>query len=284
MPFDLALPRSPEEAVRLLDPEDASVRALAGGTALMLMIKSGLYRPSRLVSLARLNGAWAEIRPTPDGGLRIGAMVRLRDLERSPAVQRLAPVIAQTLRRHSNVRVRNVATVGGNLAHADPHLDLPPVLIALGAQLETVGPAANRRIPVENLNAGYMETVLAPNELIAELTIPPQAGARAYYAKCTTRAADDWPALGVAVALDGGAERVGEARVAVGAATARPTRLPSVEAVLRGSRIDDAVLLEAGRTAAEEAEIVADERGSAAYKRALLAVHVRRAIAGALAQ
>jgi aerobic carbon-monoxide dehydrogenase medium subunit len=284
MPFDLVVPRSPEEALALLDPEDPSVRPISGGTALMLMVKSGLYRPSRLISLARLGGNWAQIRPTAEGGLRIGAMVRLRDLERSPEVARVAPAIAQTLRRHSNVRVRNVATVGGNLAHADPHLDLPPVLIALGAHVETAAPGGRRHIAVEELNAGYMETVLAANELIAELVIPPPAGKRAFYVKCTTRAADDWPALGVAVALAGTADRIGEARVVIGAATERPLRLAAAERVLQGSRLDETVLREAGRAAAEEAEVVADERGSAAYKKALVAVHVRRAIAGALAQ
>src|SRR5207237_1313067 len=101
------------------------------------MWKSGLYRPQRLISLRRLGPALTGIHVAPDGGIEIGAMVRLAELERSPVVRAAAPVIAETLLTHSNVRVRNVATLGGNLAHADPHMDLPPVLIALGAATET---------------------------------------------------------------------------------------------------------------------------------------------------
>src|SRR5207253_2569752 len=172
-PFALEEPASLAEVLALLDPDDPGVRAIAGGTALMLMMKSGLYRPQRLVSLRRLDPALTGIRPAPDGGVVIGAMVRLAELERSPALRAAAPVIAHTLLTHSNVRVRNVATVGGNLAHADPHMDLPPVLIALGAELRVVGAGGERAIAVEDLFTGYMETVLANDELIRALVVPP---------------------------------------------------------------------------------------------------------------
>src|SRR5439155_16473474 len=168
----------------LLDPDDPSVRAIAGGTALMLMMKSGLYRPQRLISLRRLGPALTGIRAAADGGLEIGAMVRLAELERSPVIRAAAPVIAETLLTHSNVRVRNVATLGGNLAHADPHMDLPPVLIALGASVRIGGPSGERAVMVEDLFTGYLETVLANNELITAVTVPSQAGWRAVYVKC----------------------------------------------------------------------------------------------------
>src|SRR6266566_5285604 len=190
-PFELEEPASLGEALALLDPDDPSVRAIAGGTALMLMMKSGLYRPQRLVSLRRLAPALTDIRATADGGLEIGAMVRLAELERSPAIRAAAPVIAETLLTHSNVRVRNVATLGGNLAHADPHMDLPPVLIALCASLRVAGPGGERVVLVEDLFTGYLETVLANNELITAVSIPAQTGRRAVYVKCTARTADD---------------------------------------------------------------------------------------------
>ena len=144
-------------------------------------------------------------------------------------MRRVAPVIADTLLTHSNVRVRNVATIGGNLAHADPHMDLPPVLIALGALVRAVGPGGERDIPVEALLTGYMATVLANDELITALHVPPQAGRRAAYAKVTARSADDWPALGVAVSV--GARR--DVRIAIGAATETAMRLPQTEALAR---------------------------------------------------
>src|SRR5438270_2869090 len=145
-PFALEEPATLGEALALLDPEDPGVRPIAGGTALMLMMKSGLYRPQRLVSLRKVAPGLAEIRVGSDGALEIGAMARLAELQRSGAVRTAAPVIAETLLTHSNVRVRNVATIGGNLAHADPHMDLPPVLIALKARIRAIGPAGERVI------------------------------------------------------------------------------------------------------------------------------------------
>ena len=158
-PFGLEEPASLAQAIKLLDPQDPSVRPIAGGTALMLMMKAGVFRPTRLVSLRGVE-ALSAIAPQPDGALRIGAMTPLSVLERSPVVRAHAGVITRTLRTLSNVRVRNVATVGGHLAHADPHMDLPPVLIALGAHVEVAGPDGVRTIAVENLFAGYFETVL----------------------------------------------------------------------------------------------------------------------------
>jgi carbon-monoxide dehydrogenase medium subunit len=209
-------------------------------------------------------------------------MTPLAEVERSAEVARAAPVIPRAMRRLSNVRVRNVATIGGNLAHGDPHMDLPPVLIALGAEVAIAGPAGERTVAVEDLFAGYFETVLAKNELIAELRIPAQGKSRAAYVKVTTGSAEDWPALGVAVALVAEGPAVKSARVVVSAATEKATRLKRAEEVLAGATIDDATLARAGDAAAEEAECISDVRGSAAYKRELLRVYVGRAVRQAL--
>ncbi|HZT50977.1 MAG TPA: FAD binding domain-containing protein [Stellaceae bacterium] len=281
MPFDLAEPRSLEEAIALLDRDDPAVRPIAGGTALMLMMKSGLFRPQRLVSLRRIEPRHAEI-AFEDGALRIGAMTRLAALEHSPLLREHAPVVVRTMRTLANVRVRNVATVGGNLAHADPHLDLPPVWIVLGAAVTIAGRAGARTLPVERLFTGYYETVLRHDEIITMLTVPPQARRGAAYLKYTARSADDWPALGIAVsfAADGG--RIAGARVAVGAATPMPMRLAAAEAALEGAAPGDAAFERAGEAAAAEADIAGDSRGSAPYKRALLRVLVPRAARAAL--
>ncbi|HUC61908.1 MAG TPA: xanthine dehydrogenase family protein subunit M [Alphaproteobacteria bacterium] len=288
IPFELAEPRSLGEALALLDPADLSVRPLGGGTALMLMMKSGLFAPKRLVSLAHLEARYGAIAARAEGGLRIGALARLREIERSPEVARAAPSIPRAMRRLSNVRVRNVATLGGNLAHADPHMDLPPLLIALRAEIAIAAPGADgtpveRRIPLADLYRGYLETTLGPRELIVELLLPPPGAWRAAYMKCTTRAADDWPALGVAAALEmeGGIAR--DVRLVVSAATDRPTRLARAEATLRGKAPSADLLARVGVAAMEEAPVLADAQGSAAYKRALLKVYAVRALERALA-
>jgi aerobic carbon-monoxide dehydrogenase medium subunit len=280
-PFELAEPATLQEALQLLDPDDASVRPLGGGTALMLMMKAGVFQPSRLVSLRKI-ATLRRIAVGTDGGLAIGALTPLSDVERSAEVAKRAGVIVRTMRRLSNVRVRNVATIGGNLAHGDPHMDLPPVLIALDAGIVVAGRGGERVLAVENLFAGYYETVLEPGELIIELRIPAQGRRRAAYLKVTTGAADDWPALGVAVSLDADGQVVRAVRVVVSAATEKAIRLTGTEQVLSGATIDDAVLARAGDAAAAEAETVSDVRGSAAYKRELLRVYVRRAVRQAL--
>ncbi len=281
-PFELLEPRTLREAAGLLESGATPARPIAGGTAVMLMMKMGVLRPARLVSLRAVESKYSTIEATPDGGLRIGAVVTLSALGRSPVVKSQAPVIARTLRTLSNVRVRNVATVGGHLAHADPHMDLPPVLVALGASITTVSPAGERTLPLDKLYLGYLETTLGRSELIAEVTVPSQGSRRAAYLKCTTRSADDWPALGVAVALDTNGAVVRDARIVIGAATDTPTRLAKAEDVLRGARADDAVLRRAGEAGAAEAAVIGDQHGTAAYKKELVRVFVARAIHAAL--
>jgi len=266
-PFELAEPATLAEAIELLGMENA--RPLSGGTALMLMMKAGVLRPARLVGLRKLK--LGEIRA--DGELRIGAMASLRALERSAQVKAGWPAITRTLRTLSNVRVRNVATVGGALAHADPHMDLPPLMMALNAEATISGPAGERRVPVEALYAGYLENTLAQGELITAVTVPALGAGRAAYLKCTTRSADDWPAVGIAVLIGDG-----EVRAVLGAATDRPTRLVAAEKELHG-KIDDAkALRRAAEAAAEEVQIESDQHGSAAYKKQLIRVYLQRAI------
>jgi carbon-monoxide dehydrogenase medium subunit len=245
-PFELAEPKSMSEALALLGDEGA--RAFGGGTALMLMMKAGVLRPARLVSLRRLGLDRIEAGAT----LRIGAMTTLRALEKHSSIQGSWPVLARALRTLSNVRVRNVATVGGALAHADPHMDLPPFLAALGARVFIAGKGGERSLPVEELYAGYLENTLEPGELITRVEIPAPRG-NAAYLKCTIRSADDWPAVGVAVALGR------EERIFVSAAVDRPTRI-------------------AGEADIAKLNIEGDLHGSADYKRHLVRVYLRRAL------
>lgn len=283
-PFELVEPASLKEAIGLIDPDDPDVRPIAGGTALMLMMKAGVFRPRRLVSLRKLGDAFSRIAAAPSGELTIGALAPMSTVEHSSKVLLHAPVIARTMLRLSNVRVRNVATVGGALAHGDPHMDLPPVLIALGASVNVAGPAAERSMAVEDLLTGYYETALAKNELITEVCIPAQGTARTVYFKVTAGTADDWPALGVAVSLNVEGSNVTAARIVVSAATAKATRLAAADKILIGKTADDKTFKSVADAAVDEADIIADMRGSAAYKRELLRVYTVRALRAAMQQ
>jgi carbon-monoxide dehydrogenase medium subunit len=245
------------------------------------MMKAGVFRPAKLISLRGIEKKYSGIAASGDG-LTIGAMTTLNALERSAEVKKAAPLITRTMLTLSNVRVRNVATVGGALAHGDPHMDLPPVLMALGATLTVVSPKGNRKLALEDFFAGYYETVLEKDELIAEAHVPAQGAKRAAYMKVTTGSADDWPALGVAVVLEADGKAIKSARVVVSAATTKATRMKSAEAALIGKTADDKALAEAGDAAVEEAEFIADVRGSVSYKRELVRVYIRRAVQQAL--
>jgi aerobic carbon-monoxide dehydrogenase medium subunit len=210
-------------------------------------------------------------------------MVSLSALEQSADVAKAFPVITRALRTLSNVRVRNVARVGGALAHGDPHMDLPPLLAALGARAVVIGKGGAREIAVEELYTGYYETVLARDELIAEVIVPPLKSARAVYMKCTSRSADDWPALSVALRCNVAKDDViSGPRVIVSAATEKVTRLTLAEDILNGTAADEATLVRAGDTAVGEVSFLSDSHGSAAYKKELLRVYLSRAVREAL--
>lgn len=275
--FDIVGAESLSEALGLIGGDDPTVRAMSGGTALMLMMKSGMFQPSCLINLQPLAARHNEIALSADGGLLIGAMATMSELEHSPVAQRAAPVIAQAMKRLANVRVRNVACIGGCLAHGDPHMDLPPIFTALGAHISIVGAKGVRTIPVESLFVGYYETSLQPGELIVQVRVPPQNGRTTRYCKITTKTHDDWPALGIALSMSLDKGRLIAPRVVVSAATDKVTRLLDTEAALDGLAVtegfDTACAIAAG-----EAVLMEDSRGSADYKAHLLRIHLHRAL------
>lgn len=277
-PFELAMPSSLSEAVKLLEPGDPTIRVMSGGTALMLMMKSDVFHPTRLISLRGIEPEYSKIEPLADGTFRIGAMVSLAQLEHAADLASFAPVIRKTMRTLANVRVRNMATIGGALAHGDPHMDLPPVLIALDASVNTTAPGGGRSLKVRDLHSGYYETVLDEDELISSVEIAPQGSRRSTYLKCTTRAAKDWPALGVAVSVDLADGGASEPRLVIGSVGDRPVRIAEAEAALDGRELTPDVIRRAGEAAADNIETIPDELGSAAYKKELVRVYVERAL------
>lgn len=277
--FEVVEPESLEDALALLDPDDPAIRPIGGGTALMLMMKAQLYKPQRLVSLRRIGGGFSGIEFDPDSSsFRIGAMTTFSALERSPEIARKLPIIPQTMTTLANGRVRNVATVGGNLAHADPHLDLPPVWLALDAKVKVVGSRGERTVPIDSIFAGYYETTLNNDDVITELEVPVRPGWRSRYVKVTTRAVHDWPALGLSLSVQSDGRIVKDLRLVLSAAVDRPTRLSAAETVLRGAELTDHIIDHAGEAAVEEVEVESDSRGSAAYKKHLLRVYFSRAL------
>ena len=169
LPFELLKPTSFDEAIQLLTLDPDHSKPIAGGTALMLMMKSQIFTPTQVISLRNIKDS-SYIKAEPNSELKIGALTKLSDLENSALIAKYAPVICHAMIKLSNVRVRNSATIGGALSHGDPHMDLPPILSCLAANVHTISPSGKRTIPVESLYLGYYETCLKSNELIYEVS------------------------------------------------------------------------------------------------------------------
>ncbi len=282
LPFALHVPTTVAEALDLLDRHGEDARPIAGGTALTLLMQQRLVLPEHLVSLSRVS----EIQgvQAANGTLQIGAGVTHRNLEKNLDVQTGWPLLSETYHRVATVRVRNVATVGGGLAHADPNQDPPAALIALGASVVASSKRGQREIPVDELFAGYYETVLETGELITEVRVPrPQRPLKTAYLKFLPRTADDYPTVGVAVAVDEVDGRCEDVRIGISAAGPTPIRARAAEDVLRGQPLTPELLRAAAATVPPLTDPVTDHRGSANYKRRMSEVFVRRALEKALA-
>jgi carbon-monoxide dehydrogenase medium subunit len=282
--YDYHEPGSLDDALTLLARHGDDAQLMAGGTATVLLIRQGLLRPAHVVSLRAIRGL-NEIARTADGGLRIGAMATHRAVERSAAARAYSPALVDAFASVATVRIRNQATVGGNLAHADPAQDPPPMLAALGARVMIRSPRGEREQPVETLAVDHFTTSLAHDEIITAVVLPPiAAGTREVYLKLLPRTADDYATVSVAATLrfaDDGT--VADARVVLGAVGPTPIRASRVEEALRGARPTPARITEAAALVRDEVDPLDDLRGSAEYKRDMAAVWTARAL-GALAR
>ena len=282
--FDLHEPRSLKEAFALLERYGEDAHVLAGGTALVLLIRSGLLLPGHIVALRHVPGM-REIGITPDGGLEIGALVTHREIERSALVQRFFAPLSETFGRVATVRIRNQGTVGGNLVHADPAGDPPPMLMALDAEIAIAGAGGARTIPVSDFFQGLFETALLPGEIVTSIRIPPPTSQmRGTYVKFLPASKDDYATVSVAAALGCDAAGVCEnVRIALGAVAPTPMRARRAEAALLGRPLTPALIAEAASLVREEVDPQDDMRGSAAYKREMARVWTERALASLVA-
>ena len=199
-PFELIEPRSVAEAVEALGRADGEARLVAGGTALVPMLRMGLLRPERVISLHRI----AELGriAVSGGGLHVGAMVTMAAIGRSPEIARGWPLLASAAGHVATPAIRSSATLGGNLGYAEPASDPAPALLCLEAEVDVAGPAGARSLPLSRFFAGFYETALAPGEILTAVRVPAAPpGARSGYVKFCPRSAEDKPLVGVAALL-----------------------------------------------------------------------------------
>lgn len=264
------------EAVDLLGEKPGARRIVAGGTALVRELNDGAPTPDALVNLARVPGLDAIRRSR--GGLHVGALCLMRQIAASDEAGRHVPALARACEVIGSARIRNQATIGGSLAEGDYATDPPAALLALDAVVHVNGRDGERRIAIAEFYRGSFRTALQPGEIVTALTIPLVPGARMIYLKFKSGSSPDRPCVAVAAVAVFDGEICSGLRVAVGAASPTPRRLPAVEALASGQPLSDELIGAIGEGYAREIEPLGDLRGSAWYRTQMIRVHVRRAL------
>ena len=279
--FDYLEPTSVAEACALLKQHGGEAKVFAGGAHMTILMKQGLYQPKALINIKRIPGLKGLSFDVTEG-LTIGALVTHRELETSPLVKEKFPVLCEAEREVANIRVRNMGTVGGNLASGEPLTDLSQIFIALDGRLEIVGPSGRRSLPVEELFVDFYTTRLAEDEIITQVVIPPLPAKSAIeYMRFSSSSVVDKPSVGVAVRATLDKEAVEVARIVLGCVGPTPARAHKAEALVAGKKLTAELIAEAGAMASQECSPTSDLRGSEQYKRAIVGTLVRRALAAA---
>lgn len=280
--FDYFEPASVQEACGLLERHGDDARLIAGGTALLIWMRMNLLKPRVVVSLAKIP-AFDSIRFDPKNGLTIGGGARHRDIELHPAVREHYPLLHETFRKIAQPRIRNMATVGGNLCQGDPMTDPGASLMALDAEAVLASSTGKRSVPLAEFFQDYYQTDAQPGEILTEIRVPPPVkDLRWAHIKFLPRSQEDFATVGVALALRVADGRCDDIRLALNSVAPTILRATRAEEILRKQKITDKLISEMAEAAAGETDPIDDNRGSAEYKREMVKVLVRRAAEEAL--
>jgi len=279
--FEYCSPTTLDEALSLLRRYNVEAKLLSGGQSLIPLMKLRLATPAYLIDINRIPGL--DHLQESHGSLSIGALVREADLELSEFVRSKCPIVCETAKVVGDPLVRNMATIGGNLAHADPANDHPATMLALEAEIVATGPKGERTIPATEFFTDFFTTALRPDEMLTDIRIPvPAAGSGGAYVKLE-RKVGDFAIVGVAAQVTINATGMCE-RAGIGLTNVAPTPLKaySAEVFLQGKHLDQASIEHAAELAAAASQPEADLRGSVDYKRDMVRVLTIRALTAAL--
>jgi len=283
-PFDYHAPQTLDEALALLQShgaESGDAKVLSGGQSLLPLLKLRLGATGHLVDIGRIPGL--EYLKEEDGVLKIGGRTRESALEHSDLIRTRYPLLAETAAVIADPIVRNLATIGGNLAHGDPANDHPATMLALRAEVVATGPKGSRTIPIDEFFLGLFSTALAPDEILTEIRVPsPPAKSGGSYVKLERKVGDfatAGSAVQVTLAADGTIAKIG---IALTNAGPTPLRAADAESFLTGQQPTDERIAEAAQRAAAIASPNADRRGAIEYKRQMARVLTGRAIKRAI--
>lgn len=280
--FDYFEPATLDETVALLQRCDGQASMLAGGTDLLVQMRERVRRPAQVINIKRILGLRG-LAFDADAGLSIGALATTRELETSALVREKYAGLNQAVTHFASIQVRNRATVVGNVCRASPSADTLPPLIADQARIELRGVGGTRTLALEDFCTGPGRTQLARDEIAVQLLVPPPPPHTGkVYLKHGRRVEMELATVGVAVSLTRAGERCAELRIVLAAVAPTPLRARAAEALLRGRRVLPADIEAAARCAMDECKPIGDVRGSAEYRRQMVGVLTRRAIAQAL--
>jgi carbon-monoxide dehydrogenase medium subunit len=279
--FDYEVATSVEEAIELLQRHGPEARLLAGGHSLIPMMKLRLAFPEVLIDIHELDGDLRFVRED-DGTLVVGALARHKDLLESPVVRERYTLLADAEKFIADPLVRNMGTVGGSFAHADPSEDLPAAFVALGAEVVVRGPNGERTIAVEDLAVGPFETAIEPDEILTEARVSRAPHGSSYFK--VERRAGDYASAALGVALWMNEEEIEDARIGMCGVGSTTLRAREAEEVLRGQKPDEELYKRAAERAAQECDPPDDARGTPEYKRDLVRVLVVRAMEQAVSR
>jgi carbon-monoxide dehydrogenase medium subunit len=276
--FDFLQPTTASEASRMLADLGDECRVMAGGTALMLVMRQRMLNPSHIISVQKipeLQGiSWDDT-----SGLRIGALSRHTDMAQSELVRQHHPMLAQMAAQVANPQVRNQGTIGGNLCYGDPSTDPPGALMALGAQVILASARGERVLGMEDFALDYFSTAIAPDELVVAVRVPPAPDhTRARYTRFKRTAAEHRPLASVSAVAQLRQGVCTHARLVVGASVAVPHRLEKAEQFLEGRQLDADTIEQAAHLVAEGIEPISDLRGSADYRREMVRIIAKRTL------
>jgi carbon-monoxide dehydrogenase medium subunit len=274
--FDYLEPPTLKKALALMEKHGEDGRVIAGGTSLLIMMRQRLLMPKVVISLARIP-KFDAIRFNPKSGLSIGAGARHRDIELSAVIKKHYPILHETFHNVAQPRIRNMGTIGGNLAAGDPLTDPGASLIALDAEVVLTSRVGQRTVKLDEFFIDYYQTALNPGELLTEIRVPPPSRPGWSHIKFTPRSVEDFATVGVAITLRAKNGVCEDVRVGLNSVASTIIHAKQAEQTLRGKTIDDDLLRQMGEVAASETDPVDDNRGSAEYKREMVKVLVRRA-------
>ena len=277
--FEYLEARTLRQAIRMLQQHGQQARIVAGSTDFLVRWRAGFWHPDYVVNIQHVPGL-SRVAYSARNGLRLGALVTIQTLEQHRAIRRHYPALAAAAASFAGVQVRNLATVGGNICNASPSGDTLPALLVYGAECRLSGPDGNRQVPLEQLFTGPGQTVLAQDEVLTEITLPPPSrNTGSLYIKHSPRGAMDIATVGVAsaVTVDGSGVCT-DARIALGAVAPTPLRAYAAEDMLKGRQLDQELLQAAVDQAVSQASPIDDVRGTARYRREMVGVLTRRTL------